>query len=270
MKDKRIILSKRLQMLADMISRGNRVADVGCDHGFLSIWLVQAQVSPKALAMDVRKGPLAAAKGHVEEYGLGKYIETRLSDGLQSFEAGEADSLVCAGMGGRLMERILTESMEKAKTLKELVLQPQSELEEFRAFLRREGFVVVQENAVCEDGKYYFAMKAVWRAEARHRAEECCGAAAEDKAVPDCGIADAVRKQEQRVYDRYGEGLLLQKNPVLISYLKRQLEKLQGIADSLAGADSERQQARLREVSAEIADLEYALGLTEGNIYSVI
>lgn len=256
MKDKRIILSKRLQMLADMISRGNRVADVGCDHGFLSIWLVQAKVSPKALAMDVRKGPLAAAKGHVEEYGLGKYIEIRLSDGLQSFEAGEADSLVCAGMGGRLMERILKESMEKAKSLKELVLQPQSELEEFRAFLRREGFVVVQENAVCEDGKYYFAMKAVWQAE--------------DKAAPDCGIADAVRKQEQRVYDRYGEGLLLQKNPVLISYLKRQLEKRQGIADALSGADSERQQARLREVSAEIADLEYALGLTEGNIYSVI
>ena len=153
MKGGQVTLSRRLQMLADMVTPGNRVADVGCDHGFLSVFLVQRRISPHVLAMDVRKGPLAAAAGHVEECGLGAYIETRLSDGLLNLAAGEADTLVCAGMGGRLMQRILAESMEKAGGLKELILQPQSELGAFRRFLRREGFRIVGEDAVCEDRK---------------------------------------------------------------------------------------------------------------------
>ena len=70
MKGGQVTLSRRLQMLADMVTPGNRVADVGCDHGFLSVFLVQRRISPHVLAMDVRKGPLAAAAGHVEECGL--------------------------------------------------------------------------------------------------------------------------------------------------------------------------------------------------------
>ncbi|HBA47385.1 MAG TPA: SAM-dependent methyltransferase, partial [Lachnospiraceae bacterium] len=101
------ILSERLQMLADMVTPGNRLVDVGCDHGYLSISLVGAGICPGAIAMDVREGPLAAAKVHIAETGLEDYIEVRLSDGLAECWPGEADTLVCAGMGGRLMERIL-------------------------------------------------------------------------------------------------------------------------------------------------------------------
>lgn len=199
-------------MLADMVTVGNLVADVGCDHGFLSIWLVQAGVSPRVLAMDVKKGPLAAAKEHIEEYGLGDYIEARLSDGLKNCEAGEAETLVCAGMGGRLMERILTESMEKVRGLKELILQPQSELQEFRAFLRREGFVILQEEAVCEEGKFYFAMKAVpGAAEAKEAEIKEAEASWEERYAAE---------REQRLYDRFGEKLLAGKNPVLLQYLQ--------------------------------------------------
>lgn len=156
-------LSKRLRMLADMVTPGNRVADVGCDHAFLSIYLVQAGICPRALAMDVRTGPLAAAREHVAEWGLGSYIDLRLSDGLAACGPGEADAVVCAGMGGRLMERILTQGMNRAREMKEVILQPQSELPRFRAFLRETGFAVVEEDAVYEEGKYYFAMKAVYR-----------------------------------------------------------------------------------------------------------
>ena len=107
--NKRVSLSKRLQMLADFVTPGNRLVDVGCDHGFLSIYLVQNKICPSALAMDVRKGPLAAAREHIKDYGLEDYIKVRLSDGLLCFQEGEADTMVCAGMGGRLMEKILTE-----------------------------------------------------------------------------------------------------------------------------------------------------------------
>lgn len=159
----RAVLSRRLRMLADMVTPGNRLADVGCDHGFLDICLVGEGVCPRALAMDVREGPLESAREHVRRSGLGDYIEIRMSDGLEACGPDEADTLVCAGMGGRLMERILTEGLDKAARMKELILQPQSELRAFRRFLRNAGFGIVREDAVFEEGKYYFAMRAVPR-----------------------------------------------------------------------------------------------------------
>lgn len=129
-------LSKRLQAIADMVPVGSRVADVGCDHGFLSIYLYEKGISPKVYAMDVREGPLMRAKEHVAEYGYGDYIECRLSDGVKELETGEANVLVCAGMGGRLMAKILGDSLRKVSLMDWLILQPQSDLAYFRRFLR--------------------------------------------------------------------------------------------------------------------------------------
>ena len=77
-----VVLSKRLQALADMVTPGNKVADVGCDHGFVSIYLVQKGTAPYVYAMDVREGPLQRAKEHIADYCMEEYIETRLSDGV--------------------------------------------------------------------------------------------------------------------------------------------------------------------------------------------
>ena len=120
-----------------MVTAGNVVCDVGCDHGFVPIYLVQQGISPRVLAMDLREGPLRAAREHVAVYGLESRIETRLSDGLHNYEKGEADTLVCAGMGGGLMMRILAKDREKTASFRELVLQPQSEIEKFRRFCGR-------------------------------------------------------------------------------------------------------------------------------------
>lgn len=255
----RVVLSERLRMLADMVTAGSRVADVGCDHGFLSIWLVQAGVSCGGLAMDVRKGPLAAARKNIETYGVGDYIETRLSDGLRGCGAGEADTLVCAGMGGRLMERILAESMEKARGFKELILQPQSELEEFRFFLRREGFAVLREEAVREDGKFYFAMKAAYGTAGGKDGQKAGAALTAAFGEKGCGEA-----RMQRICDRFGERLLTAKHPVLLQYLMWRRKCLEQLADSLeAGVGpetgSERQRLRLQEILLELSDVEYAL-----------
>ncbi len=236
----RVALSERLRMLADMVAPGSRLVDVGCDHGFLSIYLVQAGICPSALAMDVRRGPLSGAKRHVEEYGLGDYIALRLSDGLAAYRAGEADALVCAGMGGRLMERILREGMDQARSLRELILQPQSELPRFRAFLREAGFLVTEEAAVCEEGKYYFAMKA------RPGAEGTCGSAGDGAERP-------------WLYDLFGERLLEQRHPVLLSYLRQRGRYLRGLAASLEEADSQRAGGRSEEVRQELAWIEEAL-----------
>lgn len=264
----KIVLSKRLRMLADMVTPGHRLADVGCDHGFLCIYLVQTGICPRALAMDVRTGPLAAAGRHIGEAGLGDYITARLSDGLAAYRAGEADAMVCAGMGGRLMERILIEGMDKAREMKELVLQPQSEIPRFREFLREAGFQVVQEDAVFEEGKYYFAMKAqsTGRCGEDLPCAECDGLEdirADGGTVP-CGGAGLQGRgavSAQRLYDLYGEHLLLQRHPVLLRYLLQREAHVRRLEASLAGAGSLKAQARRGEVRAELEEIEAALRL---------
>ena len=235
-------LSARLQMLADMVTPGNRVADVGCDHGFLSIYLVQSGISPEVIAMDVRKGPLAAAGEHIRACGLGGYIETRISDGLTALEPEEVDTVVCAGMGGRLMERILREGFAKAAALKELILQPQSEIPEFRRFLRKAGYEITDESIVYDGGKYYFAMRA----------------------MPQGGIRSAEPQKEwERLYDKFGEKLLLKRHPVLEQYLRWQENTVTALVHQLETEKSERAKLRIRQVRTELEDIKAALGYFE-------
>ena len=133
-------LSLRLSAVAGLVTRGNRLVDVGCDHGYLPVYLYQNQIIPKAIAMDVRKGPLSRAQEHIAQYGLGEYIETRLSDGLAALKEGEGDTLVIAGMGGPLMERILTDGEKVRESFLEMILQPQSDIPHFRRFLSQIGW----------------------------------------------------------------------------------------------------------------------------------
>ena len=102
-----IQLSKRMSALASLVTEGSRLADIGTDHGYIPIALVQKGRIPSALAMDVGKGPLSRAREHIHSQGLDTYIETRLSDGLTELHEGEADTVLIAGMGGMLMKRIL-------------------------------------------------------------------------------------------------------------------------------------------------------------------
>ena len=147
-------LSKRLSAVASMVTEGNRLVDVGCDHGYLPLYLYLNKKIPSAIAMDVRPGPLSRARDHIAEYGLEKYIETRLSDGLYALSPGEGDTLTVAGMGGPLMERILTAKEDVRESFEELILQPQSDIPHFRRFLRGIGWEIVEEEIVLEDGKF--------------------------------------------------------------------------------------------------------------------
>lgn len=246
-----VVLSGRLQMLADMVTRGNRVADVGCDHGFLSIYLVQQGISPSTLAMDVRKGPLAAAARHVAQSGLEAYIQTRLSDGLTAYEAGETETIVCAGMGGRLMARILEQGIKKAVCAHELILQPQSELGEFRRFLAEKGFSIIAENAIREEGKYYFAMRAVPGGKAPSERDVC-------EKKEERGGAGA---EEAALFTEYGELLLKERHPVLKEYLLAQRRVTKELLGKLSGEETLRAEKRVRELRAEEERIGRALSL---------
>lgn len=243
-----IVLSRRLQALVDMITAGNRVCDVGCDHGFVPIYLVKHGISPKVIALDVNEGPLESAKEHIDEYGVGAYIETRLSDGLRSFSSGEADSLICAGMGGRLMMRILEEDAAKTASFKELLLQPQSELPLFRGFLRSHGYMIVEENMIEEGGKFYPMMKAV--------KDEKYSLIQHDNPLQNENLPRDELIWRQQMEDRYGALLLQKKSIVLYRYLEREKHTCEEILKNLrgCGTDGYKKNSRYEEVEKQLWD----------------
>ena len=165
-------LSKRLETVASMVTKGNRAADVGCDHGFVPIFLVESGISPLAVAADVRPGPLSRAKEHIKEHRLEEKIQTRLSDGLANIKPGEADSLIMSGIGGILMMRLLQDEEHTAKSFKELILSPQSELFDVRRYLVSNGYLIEYEHMLCDEGKYYFIFHVIIKKDEREWSDE--------------------------------------------------------------------------------------------------
>lgn len=234
-------LSDRLSAVAAMVTKGNCVCDVGCDHGYIPIYLVLNHISPKVIAMDVKMGPLQRAASHIKAYGMTEYIETRLSNGVEKLKIGEVQTVICAGMGGRLMSTILTEGKAVIDTLEELILQPQSELEYFRSFLEEQGYVIIKEDMVQEEGKFYPMMKVVPK-----------------------GRETGVSFVPKHLAQKYGGLLLEERHPVLKEFLeyqtKKQTEILLRLSDSL---DAERMKKRRSEIELELCHLAQALAYYE-------
>ena len=112
-----------MKAVASMVTAGYTLCDVGTDHGYVPIALVQGNIIPKAIAVDINKGPLERANEHIRANGLTEQITTRLSNGLEAIHDGEVDSIVIAGMGGELVIHILTAGETVCRSAKELILQ---------------------------------------------------------------------------------------------------------------------------------------------------
>lgn len=217
-------LSKRLQAVADMVTPGMCLADVGTDHGYVPIYLVSAGVIPSAIAMDINEGPLRRAQAHIREQGLEGVIETRLSDGLKNLKSEEADTMIAAGMGGGLVMRILSEGGGEEKGIKEYILQPQSEVKKVREYLCDNGYQIIRENMVLEDGKYYPMMKVIKGCSEKYNEVELA----------------------------YGRLLLAEAHPVLREFLERELLIGKGILAELGGQVSDRAEERKVEIQHRI------------------
>ena len=143
-----------------MVRKGKAVADIGTDHAYLPAWLVLNGITSKALACDVRKGPLENAKKTVEAYGLENEITLRLSDGFDEIEPFEADDFIMCGMGGTLMEQLVSRAYWLKNPSKRIIVQPQSHTEDIRRFFVENGFEILCEDACIDSGKLYCAMAA--------------------------------------------------------------------------------------------------------------
>ena len=228
---KEIQISRRLQSVAAFVQEGKRLADVGCDHGYIPIYLLQKKKIEKAIAMDINQGPLMRAKEHIQEWGLENYIDTRLSDGVKALKPNEVQSVVIAGMGGPLMEKILTEGNEVLQTVTELVLQPQSEIGHFRRFLIENGYEITHEEMILEDGKYYPIMRAV----------------------------HGKAKEQTEAEYLYGKKRLQNRKPVLKEFLDREQVKAEELLEKLKNSQTPSAKARISELEKEWKDRKEAL-----------
>lgn len=226
-------LSNRLEMVVSFVMPGNSAADVGTDHGHVPVELVRRGIVPCALAMDVRRGPLSKAEENIAAAGMKEKIETRLSDGVNKLNPGEADSVIIAGMGGELVIHILEEGHHMQDTVKQWILSPHSEIHKVREWLEKHGFRIAKEDMVFEEGKFYTVLDA-----------RPGGAAAV--------YADA---KVQEKHFRYGEYLRETKNPVFADYLKAEESKLESLRTSLLkqAEHSKRAGESLREVEERLS-----------------
>ncbi len=243
-------VSDRMRAVAALVQPCGCMADIGCDHGYVAIELIKSSTCERVIAMDINRGPLKRAMENIRACGLQSYIETRLSDGAAALVSGEADGIICAGMGGRLVISVLDRRKELIRGMKQLILQPQSELGEVRRYLRTNGYVTEKEDMILEDGKYYPMMRVRY-------SESAAGCEAQNCGMKDFCAADAERLS--RVQDTYGAFLLRTAHPVLREYLLYRREKLCGIRDGLRKAERMSGHERIFELTGQIEDITFCL-----------
>lgn len=217
-------LKGRLGAIAAKIPVCDTLADVGTDHAYIPVYGVLKGICRKALATDIRTGPVKIAEQNIRRYGLYDKIEARLGPGLGPVAPREADIAVIAGMGGLLICEILQDSLEKARRMKLFILQPMNSVEVLRKWLNEEGFKIYEEALAAEGNKIYNIICTGWTGSSSPRDE----------------------------YDYYtGRELMLSGDPLLEALLAKKLKQLdvviEGRKKSDAGRDELESIIRIRE-----------------------
>ncbi len=150
------MISKRLELVASFVPQGAILLDVGSDHAYLPIELVERGQIEAAIAGEVVVGPYQSAVKNVDAHGLEEKIQVRLANGLAAFEEEDQVSVITiAGMGGRLIATILEEGLDKLVNVERLILQPNNREDDLRIWLQDHGFQIVAESIIEEAGKFY-------------------------------------------------------------------------------------------------------------------
>lgn len=153
-------LSKRLEAIIEVITPTQSCADIGSDHGLLMIELINRGIIQEGVAIDNKKGPLAILKQNINQAGLQEKISVILSDGAKNLQS-NVDCWVIAGIGGENSCQIVIDSLDKAISLKQLIISPHSKHEVVRETMANYGFKLIEESLVFDD-KYYVIMKYVY------------------------------------------------------------------------------------------------------------
>ena len=236
-------ISERLRSIAECVNKGNIVADIGCDHGLTSIYMIVNNIAEYVYAMDINEGPLYAAHTNVKRYGLDKRIELRISDGIKALEESDnVQTILISGMGGQLIIDILKELNNKAdvaKKIEQLVLSPQSDIHKVRKYLTNSGYDIYDERMLADGGKYYNII---------------------------CALPGYSKEYKEYEY-QYGKVLIEKRDRVLCEYLKMVMDKKNQIIQNLqSGADNNKKLSdTVCILKAELSDIENILEMYNKN-----
>lgn len=221
-----IKLSDRMNAVVRMVNEAS-VADIGCDHAFVAMYLIKSGKAKKVVAMDVKKGPLNIAKEHIKAHCLEDEIDVRLSNGFEKLAVGEVEGAIIAGMGGPLIVEILKRGKAHTDAGIHLVLQPQSEIWKVRGYLLDIGYDIISEDMLMEDDKYYTVIKA----------------------VPATEFIEPYSQLELL----YGRRLMEGGSLVLKSYVQSELAKNEELFNKLEHIHTEKSRIRREELENEIS-----------------
>lgn len=238
-------LSLRLQTIADYVPEGSRMADIGSDHALLPVVLAAAGRIAHAVAGEVNEGPYQSALRQVRKRGLESLISVRRGDGLTVLERGEADVIVIAGMGGALICRILEEGKDRLEGVRRLVLQPNVAEDQVRRWLKENGWMLVNESIVEEDGHFYEIMAAAREAEGKKHGDSLYG----ELKLP-CGL---VLKEDMLL--KFGPLLVRSPNPVFLRKWTLEADKLEKICKQIEQSAAESARSRLHSLREEVRQI---------------
>ena len=194
-------LSYRLNKIAQKVTQNGIIADIGTDHAYIPIFLYKNNRIKSGIACDISKGSLQKAKDNIKKYNLQDKIQTRLGNGLEKISLQDnVDTVIIAGMGGMLMIDILEKGKYILENVKELILQPQKDIDKVREYLHKNNFKIIDDEMLKDDGKYYTIIKSIK------------------------GKEDILYKKEEYVFGRFE---INNKCQILKEYIEDQLYKME-------------------------------------------
>ena len=224
-------LKPRLLAIAQLVKKNSIVADIGTDHGYVPVYLIQQQIVQKVIAADINRGPLNSAESTINAYRLEKYIETRLGSGLEVLLPGEVDTVIIAGMGGFLIRDLLIARPDIVQTVTTFILQPMVAQDELRKWLINNSFQIIEERLVKEDHRIYEIM--------------------------------VVQKGHQEIpddlYYDIGVKLIENRDPLLQEFLLKHIQKNKVIIEGLKSQSSEEDRTKRLSCIEKLEKLEEVL-----------
>ena len=223
-------LTDRLLKIASLVTEGKRVADIGTDHGYIPVYLLNQGKVPYAILADVNRGPLENARGEVRHNKLLDKVDLRLGSGIEVLVKGEVDEVIIAGMGGILISELLEAKLEVAHSVDKLILQPMQAQNELRKYLLNNGFEILDEVLVKEDFRIYEIIIAKYTGKNTVVSDE--------------------------IYYEVGTKLIENKDPLLNEFIDKKIYMYNSIIKKIEGKSSEGIEKKIKESKDSIEKLE--------------
>lgn len=224
-------IAERLKVTADKVKPGSFAADIGTDHAYIPIYIIKTGICDKAIATDVRTGPLERAKTNVRMYGLENNIELKQGWGLEPVYYDNIDCAILAGMGGYLICNILMRCRQKADKIDYFVLQPMQFTGVIRKYLYCNGFRIYDESLVKENNKIF----EIIAAEHGH---------------------DNI---DNEIYYDIGKSLIDKKDPLLGEFIQKKMDEINCILEKINPAKSDNGYKKIQECRMKLDEYEKIL-----------